>query len=82
MRAYIAYNMEENEDLLTSLETMKSENAATRKLVEEGVGLLRKVEGEKEAIQVEARWLAEKKEVMAADKKKTEEEAAPLRQKQ
>ncbi|RVW36949.1 hypothetical protein CK203_094933 [Vitis vinifera] len=46
MRAYVAHNMDENEDLLANLETAKSEAAATQKLAEEGVGLLKKAEEE------------------------------------
>ena len=46
MRAYVAHNMDENEDLLANLEKAKSEAAATQKLVEEGVGLLKKAEEE------------------------------------
>lgn len=49
MRAYAAHNMDRNEDLLTRLETAKSEFAVARKLAEEGVSLLRKVGQENEA---------------------------------
>ena len=72
--------MDGNDDLLASLKTTKSEAAVAWKFAEEGVNLLKKVEEEKEVVQVEARQLAEKKEVMVADKKKTEEEVAQLRQ--
>lgn len=48
--AYIAHNMDESENLLTSLETAKSEVTATWKLIE-GVSLLRKAEEEKEVVQ-------------------------------
>ena len=53
MRAYVAYNMDRNEDLLTNLEMMKSEVDATQELAKEGVDLLRKAE-EEEASQAEA----------------------------
>ena len=48
MKAYVAHNMDGNEDLLASLKTTKSEAAAAQKLAEEGVGLLKKIEEEKE----------------------------------
>lgn len=80
MRAYVVHNMNENEDLLASLETTKSESAVTQKLAKEGVGLLRKAKEKKEASQAEAYQLNEEKTVMADDKKKVEEEAARLRQ--
>ena len=46
MRAYVAYNMDGNEDLLTNLEMMKSEVDATQELAKEGVDLLRKAKEE------------------------------------
>ena len=49
MRAYVAHNMDRNEDLITSLKTVKSEVVAARKLDEEGVCLLRKAKENKEA---------------------------------
>ena len=73
MRAYIAHNMDKNEDLLVSLEMTKSEATAAWKFAEEGDGLLRKTEEEEKVVKVEARWLAEEKEVMAINKKKAEE---------
>ena len=76
MRAYVAHNMDGNEDFLASLEMTKSEVTVARKLAEEGVSLLKKAEKENEVVQAEGRQLAEKKEAMAADKKKIEEEAA------
>ena len=44
MRAYIAHNMDRNEELLSSLEMAMSETIATLKLAEEDDCLLRKVE--------------------------------------
>lgn len=73
MKAYIAHNMDKNEDLLASLEMTKSEATAAWKFAEEGGGLLRKTEEEEKVVKVEARWLAEEKEVMAINKKKVEE---------
>lgn len=80
MRAYIAHNMDNSEDLRTRLETAESEVTAARKLTKKRVGLLRRAEKEKKIAQVEARWLAEEKEAMKASKKKVEEEAKQLRQ--
>ena len=76
MRAYVAHNMDRNEDLITSLKTVKSEVVAARKLDEEGVCLLRKAKENKEASQTKTHRLAKEKEVMATDKKKVEEEVA------
>lgn len=50
MRAYVAHNMDENEDLLSNLETTKSKAVAARKLDKERAGILRKVEEEKEVV--------------------------------
>ena len=80
MRAYIAHNMDGSEDLHARLKTIESKVIVALKLAKKGASLLRKAEKEKEAAQVEARWLAEKKEVMEAGKKKVEEEAERLRQ--
>ena len=79
MRAYVAHNMDRNEDLITSLKTVKSEVVAARKLDEEGVCLLRKAKENKEASQTKTHRLAKDKEVMATDKKKAQEEVARLR---
>lgn len=54
MMAYIAHYMNDREDFHTRLETIKSDVIVARKLVEEGVGLLRITEEEKEADQAEA----------------------------
>lgn len=74
MRAYIAHNMNGNEELQAKLKVVEGE------LVDEGVGLLRKAEEGNEATEVEARRLAEEKEVLEADKRKAKEEAERLRQ--
>ena len=78
MRAYVAHNVNENEDLLANLEIVKSETVATQELAKEGVGLLRKAE-EKNVSQVKARQLVEEKTIMMAEKEKVEEEAVRLR---
>ena len=80
MRTYIAHNMDESEDLRTSLETMKSEVVAAWNLVEEGTNLLRKADEENKAVQTNTRRLAEEKDAMAADKEKAEEKVTQLRQ--
>ena len=79
MRAYVAHNMNGNEDLITSLKMVKSEVVAARKLDEEGVCLLRKAKENKEASQTKTHRLAKEKQVMATEKKKAEEEVARLR---
>ena len=66
MRAYIAHNMDGNEELLADLETIKSKVATTRKLTKKGACLLRKVD--------------EKKANMVAKKENAKEETARLRQ--
>ena len=72
--------MDRSEALLASLETTKSEVAATRRIVEEWVNLLRKAEEENEAIQVEAHRLVKENEAMEVSKKKIEEETERLKQ--
>ena len=52
MRAYVAHNMDGNEDLFANLEMTKNEVIAARKLAEEGVGPLRKTKEEKDVAQV------------------------------
>ena len=58
----------------------KSEVTVARKLTEEGVGLLKRVEEEKEATQAKAHRLVEKNETMEVGKKKAEGEAGRLSQ--
>ena len=72
--------MDDNEELCARLETVKGEATVARKLAGERVGLMRKVEKEKEAAEAEAHRLAEEREVMEARKKKVKEEARWLRQ--
>ena len=79
MRAYVAHNMNGNEDLITSLKMVNNEVVAARKLDEEGVCLLRKAKENKEASQTKTHRLAKEKQVMATEKKKVEEEVARLR---
>ena len=50
MKAYVTHNMDENEDLLASLEMTKSKAIAAQKLAKEGVGMLRKAEEEKKVV--------------------------------
>lgn len=44
MRAYIAYNMDKSEELCSKLKSMESELVVAWKVVDEGVGLLKKAE--------------------------------------
>lgn len=44
MRVYIAYNMDESEELRSKLKSMKNEFAAAWKVADEGVKFLRKTE--------------------------------------
>ena len=80
MRAYVAHNVDENEDLLANLEMAKGEVVVAQQMVEEGVGLRRKAKEEKEASQAEVHWLAKNKATMAAKKEKVEEKTVRLRQ--
>lgn len=77
MRAYIAHNMDDSEELQARLEATEGEKVAAQKLADEGVGLLRKAEEGKEVAEAEARQLAKEREV---GKKKVKEEAKWLRQ--
>lgn len=79
MKAYISHNMDDNEELQVGLEMTRSEVIVARKLAEEGAYLLRKADEEKKVSQAKARWLVEEKVVMAAEKKKVEEETVRLR---
>lgn len=58
----------------------KGELIIAQKVVDEGVGLLRKVKEEKEAIEAKAHQLMEEREMMEASKKKVEKEVERLRQ--
>ena len=60
LKAYISHNMDDNEELCARLETVKGEATVARKLAGERVGLMRKVEKEKEAAEAEAHRLAER----------------------
>lgn len=79
MRAYIAHNMDGNEEFLPCMEMARSKVAATRKLAEKGAYLLRKVDEENKASQVKACRLAEEKVVIAAEKEKAKEETGRIR---
>ena len=80
MRAYIAHDMGDNEELRTRLEVVEGEAVVAQKLADEGVGLLRNVEKGNEVAEVESRRLDEERGVMEASKKKAEEKAEQLRQ--
>lgn len=59
MRVYIAHNMDDSEELCAKLKSVEDEFAVARKVVDEGVKLLRKTEKEKEAVKAESRRLTE-----------------------
>lgn len=73
--------MDNSEDFRTRLESVESKGAATRKLVEKGIGLLRKMEEGNEVAEAEAHQPAEEKKTMEAGKKNAEREVGQLRQK-
>lgn len=79
MRTYIAHNMGNSEELCAKLKSIEGKLAAAWKMTNEGVRLLKKAEEGKKAVEAEARWLAEKRKMMEARKKKAEEEAERLR---
>lgn len=79
MKAYISHNMNDSEKLHAKLKIVEGELAAARKIIDEGVGLLKKAEEGKEAIKSEAHWLVVKK-VIEARHKKAEQENERLRQ--
>lgn len=66
--------------LQARLEVAKGELIIAQKVVDEGVGLLRKVKEENEAIEAKAHQLMEEREMMEANKKKVEKEVERLRQ--
>nr|CAN73173.1 hypothetical protein VITISV_007717 [Vitis vinifera] len=59
MRVYIAHNMDDNEELRAKLKSVEDEFTVARKVVDEGVKLLRKTEKRKETAKAESRWLTE-----------------------
>ena len=62
MRAYVAHNMDSNEDLLDNLETAKSEAATAQVLAEEGVDLLRKPMRRRRRLKLKlVNWLGRKR---------------------
>lgn len=80
MRAYVAHNMDRNEDLLANLEMTKNEAVVVQNLFEEGIGLLRKADEKKNVSQAEAWRLTKEKATIATNKEKVEEEVIRLRQ--
>lgn len=70
--------MEGSEELRARLKSVEGELSAARKVADERVRLLRKVEERNEAAKVKAHRLAKEKEKMEASKK-DEEEAERLR---
>lgn len=80
MRAYIAHNIDDNEELQAKMETVEGKLVVTRQIIDEEVELLRKAEEGKEVAEAEARRLAEEKKVMEAKHKKVDEENEQLSQ--
>lgn len=80
MRAYIAHNMDGNEELRVGLEAADGELAVAQKVIDEGVKLLKKTENVKETVKAEARRLVKERDGMETDKKKVEKEVEWLRQ--
>lgn len=79
MRAYIAHNMDNSEEFWAMLEAAEGEAAATRKLVDDWIRLLKKTEERKNATEVKAHRLAKERKVKEVGKKKAEEEVKRLR---
>lgn len=80
MRAYIAHNMDDREELQVGLEAADGELAVAQKVIDEGVKLLTKTENVKEAVEAEARRLVKESDGMETDKRKVEKEVEWLRQ--
>ena len=59
MRVYIAHNMDDSEEHRAKLKSVEDEFAVARKVVDEGVKLLRKIEKGKETAKAESRRLTE-----------------------
>lgn len=79
MRAYITHNMDNSEELHARLKSLGAKLAVARKIADEGAELLRNEENGREALEVEARWLAKERDVTEARHKKADEENERLR---
>lgn len=79
MRAYITHNMDNSEELHARLKSLGVKLVAARKIADEGTKLLRNEENGREAVKVEARWLAKKRDVTEARHKKADEENERLK---
>lgn len=79
MRAYIAHHMDSSEDLCSKLKLAESELATDRKVVDEGVGLLRKVEEARESAETKACQLRKEGEAMDAKYNMAEQENERVR---
>lgn len=71
--------MENSEELHARLKSLGAKLAAARKTVDEGTELLRNEENGREAVEFEARWLANERDVTEARHKKADEENERLR---
>lgn len=74
MRAYIAHHMDSSEDLCSKLKLAESELAVDRKVADEGIWLLRKVEEAREAAETEACQVRKEEEAMDAKYNMAEQE--------
>lgn len=74
MRAYIAHHMDSSEDLRSKLKLAESELAVDRKVANEGVRLLRKVEEARKLAETEACQLRKEGEAMDAKYNMAEQE--------
>lgn len=72
MRTVITQQMDDSEELRSNLKLAEGELAASRKVADEEVELLRKLEEEKEVANAEARRLREEWETVEAKCKKAE----------
>lgn len=70
MRAYIAYNMDDSDELYAKLKLMQSKILVARKDAYEGVRLLRKVGEEREVAEAKTHQLKEEREVMKEELEK------------
>lgn len=79
MRAYIVHNMDDSEEVRSKLKSVEGKLVVARKAIDEGVGLLRKVEYERETAEAEALRLKEKREEMETKHKEIKQKNERLR---
>lgn len=79
MRAYIVHNMDDSEEVRSKLKSVDGKLVVARKATDEGVGLLRKVEDERETAEAEALQLKEKREEMETKQKEIKQKNERLK---